>query len=596
MLIQSVVLISSVLTLTIITLSGCSQNDQNKPVAISYQTPQEQNLGYIVRLSAMDVSVLENNFSGNYQVIDASQGLYRVNAKSEIEISNLLPNAQINPNLVISSKEKGKNSGWEALALAVTERQEPEFPECAEGEIEPTAVIKILNESDLKRKNGYYEHNQILRLSGRESSAQNFSWFVMPPGERRPQGPFSREGEFDIQVDEMGHYEIGLFVQDSSHVCALAVLAINVTSNPKYISLNPKDRPLLGEMEQKFEHLKVINAEKAWTVSQGEGQVIAILDTGVNYNHPFLNSKMLVNEKEIPDNGIDDDKNGLIDDYSGWDYVQDDGQPFDDVGHGSHVAGLAGADSFGVAPKAKILPIKVINEEGEVDMARATAGIYYAIHRGAKIINASFGGPFDPRSNTETLKPIMDAFDFANKNGVIIVTAAGNGTIDQMGGPVRLDTDVVPHMPASLPFLNNITVASIDANFKLAPYSNYGSKSVRVAAPGGTRQEPLWSAKQETSKGDLFWAAEGTSMAAPVVSGIVALVRSANPKLNIADINKVLLTSGPETKDLLGKIQSGRALDALDAVTKAKSQVPTATPTPPLKVAAAKKPKKAKRG
>ncbi|OQW53450.1 MAG: hypothetical protein A4S09_07575 [Proteobacteria bacterium SG_bin7] len=570
-----------VLTMAVILsgLIGCSQNDHKKSVRINYQTPQNTNLGYIVRIAPSEHSILERNFSGNSSAINASQGLYHVNAKSEIEIANLLPHAQIQPNLLLGSKKK--DAGFEWLAMEAN-RSKPQFPNCVVNEDEPpTAVIKLLNKSQLKSRNGYLEINQVLRLSGRESSAQNYRWYVMAPGEIRPQGPFSREGEFDIRVDELGHYEIGLFVQDSRGVCAITVVPINVTSNPKLSVLNPKDRPLLSEMDQKFEHLKLINAEKAWDISQGEGQIIAVLDSGVNYNHPFLNSKILVNEKEIPDNGKDDDGNMLVDDYLGWDYVQNDGAPFDDAGHGSHVAGLAAAEVFGVAPKAKILPIKVADESGLADMAKATAAIYYAIHRGAKILNLSFGGPLNPNTPREALRPVLDAFEFANQNGVIIVTAAGNGILDQIGNPIPLDNDIIPQIPASLPFLNNITVASLDASFNLAPYSNYGARSVRVAAPGGTKEEPLWSAKQENSKGILFWGAEGTSMAAPITSGIVALVRSVSPKLSVPEINKVLLASGPDSKNLLGKTQSGRALDALDAVNKAKNLKPS-SPSPEI--------------
>lgn len=559
--------VTAILILTLI-LVGCTQNDQ-KPVTVNYQTMEETNLGYIIRIGNTDKSILEKNFSGNFKPIDASQGLYHVNAKSEIEISNVLPNAKINPNLILSSKEKEKDTGFEWLASEL-KGSGPTFANCKDGEDEPTPAIKLLNKKDLKLRKGYFDRHQVLRLSGSESSEKSMSWFVKAPGERQPRGPLSHDAEFEVRLEELGYYEIGLLVQNSRGTCAILVAPVKVSANPKYQIPNPKVQTLLGNMEQKFDHLKQINAEKAWETSQGEDQIIAVLDSGVNYNHPFLNANILVNEKEIPDNGIDDDGNELVDDYIGWDYAQDDGAPFDDIGHGSHVAGLAAAEVFGVAPKAKILPIKVVSETGMADMARATAAIYYAVHRGAKILNLSFGGPVNRNASPESIQPVLDAFEYANKNGVIIVTAAGNGTVDQIGNPIRIDIDIIPHLPASLPILNNIAVASIDEDLNLAPYSNFGARSVRVAAPGGTRQKPLLSAKQDNSKGELFWAADGTSMAAPVTAGVIALMRGANPKLSVAEINQILLTSGPETKNLLGKLQSGRALDALEAVNKAK--------------------------
>jgi thermitase len=566
----SVVLISGILVLLSF---GCSENNHT-PVPVNYQNPPPASLGYIVRVSLVDVSILKSSFPT--ETIDASEGLYKVNAPSELEISKRVPKAQINPNLMLIEEKKETGAGFEALALQVAVSDEPKFPKCAPAMYQPYALIKVLNLTDIKRKDGYLEKDQVIQLSARESSSEadgdlRFSWFVRAPGEKLPKGPFSQEGEFDIRVDEMGRYEIGLYVQDSEGVCAVTVLPINVTANPKINVKNSKrDLPPLAEMAARFEHLKMISAEKAWGVSQGEGQIIAVLDTGVNYNHPFLNANILTNPKEIPDNGKDDDKNGLIDDVIGWDFVQNDNSPFDDAGHGSHVSGLAAAEVFGLAPKAKILPLKVINEVGAVDMASAIAAIYYAIHRGATVINCSFGGPIE-RGNPEGLRPVMEAFAAAEKKGVIIVTAAGNGTKTARGESIRLDNDVVPHMPASLPFLNNITVAAVDSLLQLTPYTNYGKKSVRVAAPGGTKENPLWSAKQENSKGELWWAAEGTSMAAPITSGIVVLIRAANPKLRVSEINNILLTSGPAVPELAGKFQSGRVLDAWEAVNKAKA-------------------------
>ncbi len=565
----------SLLLVTAAMFIGCSQNNQ-QPVPVTYQTPQYESraLGYIVQVDLRDVPALEKNFAGRIEVINAESGIYKVLAESENEIYVAVPAAEVHKNILLGDGVI-KSPAFEALAAEIKEvSPAKELSECADGEEPATPSIKILNEKELRGKSGMFERNQTLKLAAADETPNvRRGWFLISPGETTPKGPLSQELEFDLKLETFGHYEVGILVQDEKNVCALTVLKVGVTANPKF---DPKARgahALLQEMEQKFAHLDVINAPKAWNVTQGEGQVIAILDSGVNYNHPYLNGNILVNSKEIPDNDKDDDGNGLIDDHLGWDYVQDDGLPFDDAGHGSHVAGLAAAESFGVAPKAKILPVKVIDENGAADMAKATAAIYYAIHRKVNVINASFGGPMDRGMPQQALQPISQAFAAAEKAGIIIVTAAGNGTRLPDGTPVGLNTDVVPHLPASLPFLNNIAVAAVDFQAKLTPYSNYGKKSVKVAAPGGIKGQSLFSAKQETTQGELFWGAEGTSMAAPLVSGMVALIKSANPKLTVAEINDVLVISGSESAALKGKVQSGRLLDAYSAVTNAKAKV-----------------------
>jgi len=230
-----------------------------------------------------------------------------------------------------------------------------------------------------------------------------------------------------------------------------------------------------------------ISAEEAWDLETGSADiVIAVLDSGVAFDHPDLTGNIWVNQEEIPDNGIDDDNNGYVDDSHGWDFVNNDNNPSDyskDLygnGHGTHVAGIIAAEgnngtgSTGVMWKARIMPVQIF-DLFESSPFNATTfvvleAIMYAVTNGANIINCSFGGPSFSRA-------LYDAYAEAGKNGVLVVAAAGNDA---------QDNDSVSTFPASYGLDNIISVAATDENDMLASYSNYGRKSVDVAAPGGS--------------------------------------------------------------------------------------------------------------
>jgi len=219
-----------------------------------------------------------------------------------------------------------------------------------------------------------------------------------------------------------------------------------------------------------------VDGPEAWDVTQGSNTVIiAVIDTGVDYNHPDLAGNIWSNPGEVAGNSLDDDHNGYVDDIRGWDFVDNDNEPMDVYGHGTHVSGTTAAvgnNSIGVAGvcwQAKIMPLRVFDAfGGSATSARIIAAVGYAVNRGAKVINASFGGP--DYSQAE-----YDALSSANSAGVLFVAAAGNETANN---------DTTPFYPAGYNLPNIISVAATDQNDDLTYFSNYGATSVHVAAPG----------------------------------------------------------------------------------------------------------------
>jgi subtilisin family serine protease len=273
-----------------------------------------------------------------------------------------------------------------------------------------------------------------------------------------------------------------------------------------------------------------IDAPEAWDVTTGSSSVIvAVIDTGVDYNHPDLAANMWHNPLDLPD-AFDNDGNGLVDDYYGADFVNNDGDPMDDHYHGTHVAGTIGgvgnngAGVAGVAWDVQIMALKFLNAQGSGTTSGAIAALNYAVAHGAKISNNSYGGgPFE--------QIMFDAVQSAAQLGHLFVAAAGNG--DFLGRAQNNDT--TPFYPSG--YKPNpdavIAVAATDRNDKFASWSNYGATSVDLAAPGVS----IYS----TSPGGSYRTLSGTSMAAPHVAGVAALVWSADPTLTALEVKDRIL-------------------------------------------------------
>lgn len=268
-----------------------------------------------------------------------------------------------------------------------------------------------------------------------------------------------------------------------------------------------------------------IDAVEAWDVVQPDSNIIvAVIDTGVDYNHVDLQNSMWINSGEIANNGLDDDGNGFVDDVNGYDFLRNIGDPMDNNIHGTHVAGIIAASAnntigvAGVSWTSKIMPVVGLSATSGSD-STLVAAIEYAVDNGAKIINASWGGPLYSQA-------LYDAVAYAQAAGVLFVAAAGNASAN---------LDFIADYPANFDLANIITVAATNRSDGLAFFSNYGMRNVDVAAPG----EDIYSTLPNSQYGYL----SGTSMAAPLVSGAAALLASHDPSKSFLQLRQLLISS-----------------------------------------------------
>jgi subtilisin family serine protease len=295
-----------------------------------------------------------------------------------------------------------------------------------------------------------------------------------------------------------------------------------------------------------------IGAEAAWELTTGSTNVIvAVLDTGIRYTHQDLAQQMWRNPGEIPGNGLDDDGDGYVDDIFGINAITGTGNPMDDHAHGTHVAGTIGAGAnngrphVGAAQNARIMAVKAGNSKGQFDNSAVIEGIQFVVEKECRVINASFGFPAYSKAQ-------FDAIAAAGLSNVLFIAAAGNNAANN---------DAVPAYPASFPLDNIISVAAIDRLDGLASFSNYGRRSVHVAAPG----KEVFSCSSATDSD--YISLEGTSMAAPHVSGIAALVRARFPSASVTELKSRILTSAVQTPALQGKVSTGGRVNAFRALT-----------------------------
>ncbi|WP_293129505.1 S8 family serine peptidase [Microcoleus sp. bin38.metabat.b11b12b14.051] len=271
----------------------------------------------------------------------------------------------------------------------------------------------------------------------------------------------------------------------------------------------------------------LVNAPEVWNQEiTGKGIVVAVVDGGVDYTHPDLNGNIWRNPGEIPGNGIDDDRNGFIDDIGGWDFVSNDNNPMDESidGHGTHVAGIIAAERndfgiTGVAYNAQIMPVRVLPKFDTGNWNNVAAGIRYAANNGANIINLSLG------NNTEPIPAVDAAIQYATDKKVVVVMSAGNKSSPQPGYPA-INADRF-----------GIAVGGIDRNNKMYSSSNLaGFRPLDyLVAPG----VDIYS----TTPNNTYKTFNGTSMATPHVAGVVALMLSANPTLTPAQVEYILTTT-----------------------------------------------------
>ena len=297
-----------------------------------------------------------------------------------------------------------------------------------------------------------------------------------------------------------------------------------------------------------------INIQPAWEYYNQIGNkrplTVAVIDTGVDISHPDLKGSIWVNEDEIPDDGIDNDGNGYIDDVNGWNFCNNTNQIYSgpEDTHGTHAAGtIAAAKSnggiAGIADNTyvKVMPVKALGgEDGKGSPENVIAAIRYAEANGARICNLSFGS----RDCTdEFLAAIRDS-------KMLFIVACGNGDDNNIG----YNIDACPTYPASLPFDNIITVANLMFDGSLDESSNFGPVNVDIAAPG--------TFVLGITPGNSYAFMSGTSMAAPMVTGAAAMLYTSRPELSLTDIKNVILTSARKMDGLNGKVLCAGMLDA----------------------------------
>jgi thermitase len=320
-----------------------------------------------------------------------------------------------------------------------------------------------------------------------------------------------------------------------------------------------------------------VNASAAWDINVGSRSVtVAVIDTGVNHSHEDLNANMWKNPGEVAGNGIDDDNNGFVDDVYGYDFKDSDADP-DDVtssknpGHGTHCSGIIGAVGnngkgiSGMSQQVSLMGLRFIGPDGSGDLMGAIKSIDYAIAAKADVISASWGAAV----STSQAKPLIEAVVRASDAGIIFVAAAANE---------GKNNDSQDMYPANVQAANVITVAASDSSDAKPSWSNYGKDKVHVAAPGHNIYSTIPNNKYQNLS--------GTSMATPLVAGLVALLKSQSAAVNIdadgAALKAILQKTGAQVdiETACGcRVDAKAALDHLTSNTL--TVVPSATTLAP---------------
>ena len=319
------------------------------------------------------------------------------------------------------------------------------------------------------------------------------------------------------------------------------------------------------------------DAGDAWDAGIGGGVTVAVIDSGVDLTHADLAANTWINPGEYgsgrESNGFDDDLNGRVDDWSGWDFVGGDNNPADENGHGTHVAGTIaarrgnGIGVAGVADGSRLMALRVLNAQGNGSVANVILAYAYAALEGADVVNLSLGSSVSSRAESDAIA----AFP-----GMLFVAAAGNGGDDGVGD----DNDLDPEYPCAYLLPNVVCVAASDNRDRLAPFSNYGDLAVDLAAPGVDIVS--------TVPGGGYGWASGTSMATPHVAGAAALLWAASPGASVSQIRSALLDGVDPVAAFAGRTVTGGRLNVLgslrmvaDVTLAPAAPAPAPSPAPP---------------
>lgn len=541
-------LITTSVLLSAVALIGCNPN----AVLETRKAPapqQDAEAGFIVKAQGEQqvIDLLNKNPQAEYRLINKKHQIY--------EIFNLKGSELNRSELQVMTKNKMVKLKPNTINMELLNTTEGEnLPTCKSQTRQGKIKIKDAKSLNLKT---IVQEPMTLEPT-KIDAANTYYWMVAAPvGSKYDTGtrtPYVQSSEtFNFVPDSLGAHALQLVVELPDNHCEIHTIKTLITKNTPYKKLNSNSYN--ENTKANTHHLDMIKAYQAQDYTRGEGVLVAVIDSGVNYLHKELNAQIHVNTKEIPNNNIDDDKNGFVDDYAGYDFQNDDPHAYDDSGHGTHVSGLIAGQNHGVAPNAKILPLKALGDFGG-DLGSIYSALFYAIDQGADVINMSLGhgGSPDP---LETY-----AMSAAEEAGVLVVTAAGNGNAYGVG----IDTDLKGVYPANLPHNNILNVASMSFDKEITRYSNYGKTTVDISAPGGSPKHPIESLAHENPLNAQYANMMGTSMAAPVTTGAVALALSMAPEMTPEETIALALDSGSDVESLKNKTVSGKMINALNMV------------------------------
>lgn len=379
----------------------------------------------------------------------------------------------------------------------------------------------------------------------------------------------STEQDIEFTPQRPGLYVGQLIVKqalpDGSIVCGGREFNISVSNNPKPVKVHSKLNLHTSAEDLKWQ--KDLNLKSIHKISKGKGVTIAVIDSGVNFNHLGLRRKIIFDSKT----------------ETGYDFVDSDKLPFDGLGHGSHVAGLIVGDQIGVAPEARIIPYRVTDNLGKGSAKLLYLALKDAVNRNVDLINISMAFPDLMFLNTDFKTDIEDVLKLAESKGILVVAAAGNG--NEFGHPI--DVDRYKTYLSAFNLSNIVVVAARGTKKELAVYSNFGKESVDLVAFGGDRPtsetedgQPLptncdGECKEILSFGFRDKTAtlkfHGTSMATPIVTGALAVMKSYKPNATAQDLVSALLSSVDKSEAYADKLNSGGELNILRALESLKN-------------------------
>lgn len=350
----------------------------------------------------------------------------------------------------------------------------------------------------------------------------------------------SSDGWFKVSVGAGANFNLAMQSFQTLSNVALVSPDFRVS-----ITATPNDPLYVNQWGLENSSDRDIDAAQAWNFGTTSSVVVAVIDTGIDYNHPDLAANIWMNTDEVAGNGIDDDNNGYIDDIRGWNFINETNNPMDDNGHGTHVAGTIGAVGnngigvVGVAWNVQLMALKFLSASGSGNLSDAVEAIDYARANGAKIINASFGGG----GFSSAMQTAIQRFQNA---GGIFVAAAGNSAQNNA---------LVASFPANYPGV--ISVAASTSTDTLASFSNFGT-NVQIAAPG----QGILS----TLPGNRYGNLSGTSMAAPHVAGALALLWGQSPTLSASVLTSALYANTDAVltdRTIYGRMNLGKTAASL---------------------------------